>query len=60
MYKIIAKLLANRLKGVLGKVISPTQSAFLPNRQILDGVVVVNELIDLAKKTKGSMSLVES
>lgn len=52
MYKIIAKLLASRLKGVLGKVISVCQSAFLPGRQILDGVGVVNEVIDLVKKKR--------
>ncbi|GAU39170.1 hypothetical protein TSUD_372700 [Trifolium subterraneum] len=52
LYKIISKLLANRLKWVLGKVISNCQSAFLPQRQILDGVVVLNEIIDLAKRSK--------
>ncbi|MCI03311.1 LINE-1 reverse transcriptase like, partial [Trifolium medium] len=52
MYKILAKVLATRLKKVLGKLISPVQSAFLPNRQILDGVLVVNELLDLAKRRK--------
>ncbi|CAJ2644735.1 unnamed protein product [Trifolium pratense] len=52
LYKILSKVLAARLKKVLGKVISTVQSAFLPNRQILDGVLVVNELIDLAKRKK--------
>ncbi|CAJ2637160.1 unnamed protein product [Trifolium pratense] len=52
LYKILSKLLANRLKRVLGKLISPCQSAFLPSRQILDGVVVLNEIIDLAKRRK--------
>jgi hypothetical protein len=52
LYKILSKLLANRLKRVLGKLISNCQSAFLPQRQILDGVVVLNELIDLAKRRK--------
>ncbi|KAK2457421.1 hypothetical protein QL285_004692 [Trifolium repens] len=36
----------------MGKVISKIQSAFLPHRQILDGVLVVNELLDLAKRRK--------
>ncbi|MCH80186.1 LINE-1 reverse transcriptase like, partial [Trifolium medium] len=52
LYKILSKVLATRLKNVLGKVISKVQSAFLPNRQILDGVLVVNELLDLAKRRK--------
>ncbi|CAJ2652296.1 unnamed protein product [Trifolium pratense] len=52
LYKILSKVLAARLKKVLGKVISTVQSAFLPNRQILDGVLVVNELIDLTKRKK--------
>jgi hypothetical protein len=34
------------------RLISNVQSAFLPNWQILDGVLVVNELIDLAKTGK--------
>jgi hypothetical protein len=52
LYKILAKVLANRLKKVLGKLISKAQSAFLPNREILDGVLVVKELLDLAKRRK--------
>jgi hypothetical protein len=48
---LYTKLLANRLKRVLG-MISPCQSAFLLQRQILDGVVVLNELIDLATRRK--------
>ncbi|PNX93422.1 cysteine-rich receptor-like protein kinase, partial [Trifolium pratense] len=52
LYKILSKVLAARLKKVMGKLISECQTAFLPNRQILDGVLVVNELIDLAKRRK--------
>jgi len=37
-YEILAKLLANRLRGVIGSVISDSQSALVKNRQILDGL----------------------
>ncbi|XP_058732732.1 uncharacterized protein LOC131604303 [Vicia villosa] len=52
LYKIIAKLLANRLKKVVGKLVSQTQTAFIPGRQIQDGVLVLNEVLDYAKRFK--------
>lgn len=52
IYKILAKVLTNRLKKVLPNVISDCQSTFWGGRNILDGVVVLNELVDLAKTKK--------
>jgi len=40
MYKILAKVLANRLRTVIGSVVSDSQSAFIKERQILDGILV--------------------
>lgn len=45
VYKIVAKVLANRLKGVLDKCISDNQSVFVPGRSILDNAMVVIELV---------------
>ncbi|GAU13800.1 hypothetical protein TSUD_261270 [Trifolium subterraneum] len=52
MYKVLAKVLANRLKLVINKVISETRSAFVKERQIMDGILIANEVVDDAKKQK--------
>nr|GEV00971.1 RNA-directed DNA polymerase, eukaryota [Tanacetum cinerariifolium] len=43
MYKIIAKILTNRLVGVIGDIVNEVQSAFIADRQILDGLFILNE-----------------
>ena len=50
MYKVLAKVLANRLRGVLGSVISESQSTFVKGKQILDGILIANEAVDEARR----------
>ncbi|GKV02143.1 hypothetical protein SLEP1_g14613 [Rubroshorea leprosula] len=51
-YKLLAKVLANRLKLVMPEIISETQSAFLGGRQLIDDVLALNEVVDEVKKSK--------
>lgn len=52
LYKVVAKLMSKRLRLVLGKVIDESQSAFLGVRNMLDGDLVANEIVDEAKLKK--------
>lgn len=49
-YKIISKILADRLSKVIDSVVADYQSAFIKGRQIMDGILILNEAIDEAKK----------
>ena len=50
LYKVLAKVLANRLRNVIGSVVSDSQSAFIKGKQILDGILIVNEVVDEARR----------
>nr|GEW05493.1 RNA-directed DNA polymerase, eukaryota, reverse transcriptase zinc-binding domain protein [Tanacetum cinerariifolium] len=52
MYKFISKILANRLVVVLGGLVNKIQSAFVADKQILDGLFILNELVQWCKKKK--------
>jgi hypothetical protein len=52
LYNLIAKVFASRLARVVGDLIPKTQSTFLNGRQLMDGLVVANEVVNFAKETR--------
>jgi hypothetical protein len=56
-YKVFTKILANRLKTILPKIISPLQSAFVPSRSIQDNSILAHELLHTFKNKKGKQGL---
>ena len=61
IYKIISKVLANRLKQILPQIISPTQSVFVLGQLVTDNVLVAYETLHAMhcrnKGKKGSLAL---
>ncbi|XP_031090908.1 uncharacterized protein LOC115995902 [Ipomoea triloba] len=54
MYRILAKVLANRFRNVLDFVISPSQSAFIPGRSIVENVLIAYESTHALNRFQGS------
>ncbi|XP_026416133.1 uncharacterized protein LOC113311517 [Papaver somniferum] len=57
VYKIISKVLATRLSLVMDKLISPMQCAYIQGRQIIDGTLIANDMVD-SRITSGVPGLI--
>ncbi len=53
-FKIFTKVMTNRIALVAQKVIRPSQTAFLPGRNIMEGVVILHETIHEMHRKKRS------
>ena len=59
-YKVLSKVLVNRMRSILQRVIGPYQNSFLAGRSTSDNILVVQELVHTMmnlKGRKGSMIL---
>ncbi|XP_074291949.1 uncharacterized protein LOC141618767 [Silene latifolia] len=54
LYKLVSKVLVNRLKRFLGDIVSVNQSAFTPGRIISDNVMIAFELFHYMKNSRST------
>ena len=53
IYKVMSKVIVNRLKLVMDSLITPYQNAFIQGRSISDNILLAHEIMDTLKKKKG-------
>jgi len=57
IFKIISKVLANKMKKIMGTIISDCQSAFVPERVIADNILISFKILHYMKtKRRGNKS----
>ena len=54
-YKVLARVLANRVKQVIGKVVGSTQAYSIPGRDIADTISSIRDTIEYMKRDKGGI-----
>lgn len=50
LYKIVAKMLANRMKSIMRSVVYEFQSAFVPSPAITDNILISFEIMHFWKR----------
>ncbi|GBG84066.1 hypothetical protein CBR_g37941 [Chara braunii] len=58
LYKILAKVLANRLKEVLPSIIDSTQTGFVVGRQILSNILLAQQILEEEQCTGQALAFV--
>ena len=59
LYKIISKILANRMKSIMPALVGETQYAFVSGSRIMDGALIANEVAWWLKKSRMSVVMLK-
>lgn len=52
-YKLLTKIVVNRLKHILPDIISPHQTGFIPTRSIHENIIVAQEMVHSMNRMRG-------
>lgn len=52
-YKVISKILARRLRLLMGSLVNPCQSSFIPQRQSRDNIIMAQEIFHSMRMKRG-------
>ena len=52
-YKVVTKVIVNRLRPLLNELVGPEQASFISWRQSCDNVIIIQELLHIMRKMKG-------
>lgn len=52
VYKLITKVLVNRMRPMLDSIVSPSQSSFIPERGTRDNAIILQDIIHAMNKSK--------
>ena len=55
VHKLIPKIIVERLRLLLDKIISPVQSAFIPGRKGVDNMIILQETIHTISRKRGKV-----
>ena len=53
IYKVVSKIIVNRIRPHIGKLVAPVQTAFVPGRKGIDNVLLAQELFYALDRKKG-------
>lgn len=57
LYKIISKILVNRIRPLLNDITNPAQASFIPGRQITNNIVIAQEIVNKYRRPKSKKGL---